>query len=113
MSDILTQIIRNQRHEKAVKQFLNNVNVDEAYMNYANFKLFADAKRTIKFNTVSNNDTRVLNKFCKRWIQLKGNISLKDIRRIQNKVVHYAHKEQNLALRNARLERKKNNLKLN
>jgi hypothetical protein len=81
--------------------------VAEEYMHYANFKLFADAKRTIKFNTVSNNDTRVLNKFCKRWIQLKGDISLRDVRRIQSKVKHYAYKEQNVALRSARLQRRK------
>jgi hypothetical protein len=105
--DTLTEIRRTQTHEKAVKQFLTSVNVAEEYINYDNFKLFADAKKTIDFNTVSNNDTRVLNKFCKRWIQQKGNISPKDIRRIQNKVVHYAHKEQNLALRSARLQRRK------
>jgi len=104
---IIQDLRREQHHEKAVKQFLTSINVAEDYINYDNFTLFANAKKTIDFNTVSNNDTRVLNKFCKRWIQQKGDISPKDIRRIQNKVVHYAHKEQNLALRSARLQRRK------
>lgn len=108
--DTLQELRRNQRHEKAVKQFLTSVNVAEDYINYDNFKTFADAKRTIQFNTISHNDIRVLNKFCKRWIQLKGQV--KDLRRIQSKIKYYALKEQNLALRNARLQ-KKNNFKLN
>ena len=43
--DILQDIRREQRHERAVKQFLSKANVAEEYMNYANFKLFADAKK--------------------------------------------------------------------
>lgn len=108
MSDILTQIVRNQKHEKAVKQFLTSVNVAEEYINYDNFKTFANARNTLKSKLVSASDVKTLNKFIRHWVITKGDVKPQYLRRIQNKVVHYAHKEQNLALRNARLERKKN-----
>ena len=103
-TDIRKDIIREQKHEKAVKQFLNNANVAEDYIHYDNFTLFANAKRTIKFATVTEQHIKVLNKFSKRWVQLKGVITLKDTKRIQSIVKYYAQKEHNYKCKQRRLQ---------
>jgi 3-mercaptopyruvate sulfurtransferase SseA len=108
----IKDLIRNRKHEKSVKEFFKNVGVSEQFIHYDNFKTFANAKNTMKFKTVTFQDVKVLNKFCKRWIQLKGQVEPDYLRRIQSKIKYYSHKQQNSALRHARLQRRKL-LKLN
>lgn len=104
MADILEQIIREQQHEKAVKSFLNSVDVSAKYIHYDNFKTFANAKNTMKFNTITQRDVLVLNKFCKRWIQLKGEVDAVYLRRIQSTIKYYANKEHNYKCKQRRLQ---------
>ena len=108
----MTELLNAYKHEKQVRQFLSSKHIAESYIHYDNLKLYANAKQTVTLNIVSESDKKILNKFIKNWVITKGDVKPNYIKRVSGMIKHYAYKTQNLALRNARLQRKKP-LKLN
>ena len=91
----MTELLNAYKHEKQVRQFLSSKHIAESYIHYDNLKLYANAKQTQTLNIVTKQDHKILNKFCKRWIQQKGVINPKDIRRIQSTIKFYRIKQHN------------------
>jgi hypothetical protein len=100
------------KHEQLVKNFLKSKGLPETYLHYDNVLIYTKAKQILDLSVVSVRDRKIINKFIKNWVIHKGDIDPMYIKQMYSKTKHYANKTKNLALRNARLQRKKN-LKLN
>jgi hypothetical protein len=96
------------KHEQRVDNFLKTKRIPKDYLKYDNLMIYTKAKQTLGLSIVSNKDSKTINKFIKNWIIHKGNINSKYIKQMVNITNHYAKKTKDLALRNARLQRKKN-----
>lgn len=99
------------KHEQRVKNFLRTKQLPIKYLDYDNVVIYTKAKQTVNLNIISQKDKKILNKFTKNWVIAKGDVKPSYVKRVSGMIKHYAYKMQNLALRNARLQRK-NNLKL-
>ena len=100
--------MNNSTHEQLVKNFLKSKGLPETYLHYDNVLIYTKAKQTLDLSIVSVRDRKIINKFIKNWVINKGNIDPMYIKQMFDKTKHYAYKTKNLALRNARLQRKKN-----
>ena len=96
------------KHEQLVKNFLNTKGLPESYLHYDNVLIYTKAKQTLNLSVVSVRDRKIINKFIKNWVIHKGDIDPMYIKQMYNITKHYAYKLKNSALRNARLQRKKN-----
>ncbi len=81
-------------HEYQVNKFLRSKHLPNNYINYDNVLVYTKAKDTMKLDYISKQDYNQLNKFCKRWVQVKGDIDLMHIRRIQSIIKYYVIKQQ-------------------
>ena len=86
--------MNNFKHEQLVKNFLKSKGLPETYLHYDNVLIYTRAKYIMKSDYISKQDYNQLNKFCKRWVQLKGKVNLKHIRRIQSIIKYNKIKEQ-------------------
>lgn len=100
--------LQTYKHERRVKNFLRTKQLPIKYINYDNVLIYTKAKQTLDLSVVSQKDRKIINKFIKNWIIHKGDIDPMYIKQMYNMTKHYAFKIKNLALRDARLQRKKN-----
>lgn len=96
------------KHEQRIDNFLKTKHIPKYYLKYDNLKIYTKAKQTLDLSIVSNKDRIKIKKFIKNWIIHKGNINPTYIKHMISVTNHYAKKIKDLALRNARLQRKKN-----
>jgi len=99
-------------HEYQVNKFLRSKHLPNNYINYDNVLVYTKAKYWSLQDIVSIKDRKSLNKFIKNWVITKGDVKPNYVKRVLGIIKYYNNKTQNLASRNARLQRKKN-LKLN
>ena len=102
------------RHEQMVKTFLRTKQLPTKYLDYENVVIYTKAKEIMKTDYISAQDYNQLNRFCKRWVQKKGQVSLEHTKRIQSICKYYFIKQQgklhNSSQKQLRLARKANRL---
>lgn len=95
-----------QQHERAVNQFLSSVSVPTDYLYYDNVVEYSTAKQLLKSNILNDHDRRVLDLFTRHWVIKHGTIDQARLEDIQRRLQYYTHKQNNMALRQKRLQRK-------
>jgi hypothetical protein len=93
-------------------KFLKQHGLTSENLNMPNVNLYCKAVILCKQFAVRDTDKRYLNQFMRFWQFKNGCVTKKNKKRVLGIINYYAQKENNTALRNARLNRKKN-LKLN
>jgi len=106
--NVLDEIIREQRDTSLTDRYLEQYGLTEEYINLPNVNLYCKAVALGKNSIVKQKDKDYCKQFAMFWITTKGVITKKSKKRMFAMIKYYNNKEQNLALRNARLERKKN-----
>ncbi len=96
----------NFKHENAVSKFLASVCVPAEYLHYSNLTEYSDAKQLLKTNILNAQDRKVLDLFTRHWVIKHGNIEQARLADIRNRLTYYSHKQNNMALRQKRLQRK-------
>lgn len=96
----------NFKHENAVSKFLASVCVPTEYLHYDNLKEYSDAKQLLKTDLLNKKDRQILDLFTRHWVIKHGNIEQARLQDIRNRLTHYSHKQNNMALRQKRLQRK-------
>jgi len=109
----MTQL-QSYQHEQRVNRFLRVKHLPKKYIDYDNVVIYTNVKEIMKTDYISTQDYNQLNKFCKRWVQKKGDINPKHIRRIQSISKYYAIKQQgklhNSSQKQLRIAKKANRL---
>jgi len=108
MNDTLQQIIREQRDTALTDRYLEQQGLTEEYIDLPNVNLYCKAMSLIDNSIVKQKDKDYCKQFVMFWITTKGVITRKSKKIMFAMIKYYNYKEQNLALRNARLKRKKN-----
>jgi|DEB0MinimDraft_4_1074332.scaffolds.fasta_scaffold24550_1 hypothetical protein len=93
-------------------RFLKQHGLHKEHLTMPNVNLYCKARVLCDNNTLNNKDKTYLQNFMRFWKFKNGCVTKKNKKRVLGIINYYAQKEQNTALRNARLNRKKN-LKLN
>jgi len=99
-------ISNDYQHEKKVSKFLASVSVPLEYLHYSNLVEYSDAKQLLKTNILNAHDRKVLDLFTRHWVIKHGNIEQTRLTDIRNRLTYYSHKQNNMALRQKRLQRK-------
>lgn len=97
--------------DRAGYSFLKQHGLSKQHVHMPNVNLYCKAKLLSTDPMVSNKDVKYCNNFMRFWLAKDGVITKKAKTKMLTMIKYYSHKQQNLALRNARLQRK-NNLKL-
>jgi len=93
-------------------RFLKQHGLCNSELAMPNVNLYCKASVLCDNNTLNNKDKTYLQNFMRFWKFKNGCVTKKNKKRVLSIINYYAQKQQNTALRNARLNRKKN-LKLN
>lgn len=96
----------NFKHENNVSKFLASVSVPTAYLYYDNLKEYSDAKQLLKTDLLNAQDRKILDLFARHWVIKHGTVEQARLEDIRNRLKFYSHKQNNMALRQARLQRK-------
>ena len=96
----------NFSHENRVSKFLASVSVPSAYLYYDNLKEYSDAKQLLKTDILNDHDRRVLDLFTRHWVIKHGTIEQARLDDIRRRLQYYTLKQNNMALRQKRLQRK-------
>jgi hypothetical protein len=96
----------NFKHENNISKFLASVSVPSAYLYYSNLVEYSDAKQLLKTDTLNAQDRSVLDLFTRHWVIKHGEITQARLDDIRRRLNHYNHKQNNMALRQQRLQRK-------
>lgn len=99
------------QQERVVNSFLNNKKVKKQFLNYDNFKQYADAKHFVTWHYTNNKDKKQLNKFIRHWIITKGDIKTSWLTKINKMVKYYTQKEQNYKNKLRRVTLRPNSIK--
>jgi hypothetical protein len=96
----------NYSHENRVSKFLASVCVPAEYLHYSNLTEYSDAKQLLKTHILNAHDRKVLDLFTRHWVIKHGEITQARLTDIRNRLTYYSHKQNNMALRQKRLQRK-------
>ena len=96
----------NFKHENNISKFLASVSVPSAYLYYDNLTEYSDAKQLLKTDTLNAQDRSVLDLFTRHWVIKHGIIEQARLDDIRRRLTYYSHKQNNMALRQQRLQRK-------
>jgi len=96
----------NFKHENNVSKFLASVSVPSAYLYYDNLTEYSDAKQLLKTNILNDHDRRVLDLFARHWVIKHGKTTQARLDDIRRRLKHYNQIQNNMALRQQRLQRK-------
>jgi hypothetical protein len=96
----------NYSHENRVSKFLASVSVPSAYLYYDNLVEYSDAKQLLKTTILNAQDRSVLDLFTRHWVIKHGEITQARLDDIRRRLTYYSHKQNNMALRQQRLQRK-------
>ena len=99
-------ISNDYQHEKKVSKFLASVSVPSAYLNYDNVVEYSNAKQLLKTDLLNAQDRKILDLFTRHWVIKHGTIEQARLEDIRSRLTYYSHKQNNMALRQARLQRK-------
>lgn len=108
MKHILDEIIREQRDTALTDNYLEQKGLTEEYIDLPNVNLYCKAISLSENSILKDKDKDYCKYFAHFWLIKKGNVTKKSKKRMLSMIKYYNYKEQNLALRNARLKRKKN-----
>jgi len=101
----------NFKHENRISKFLASVSVSPKYLEYDNFKLYAEVKHYLKFKLISERDAKTFNKFCRHWIVTQGAVESKWLTKIAGMLKYYKQKESNYHAKLRRATLRPNSIK--
>jgi hypothetical protein len=99
------------QHEKAIQSFFKQNNINKQYIQYNNFKQYADAKHFVKWQHTTTKDAKTFNKFIRHWITTKGNVKTSWLTKINKMLKYYTQKEQNYKHKLLRVTLRPNSIK--
>ena len=99
-------ISNDYQHEKKVSKFLASVSVPSVYLNYDNVVEYSNAKQLLKTDLLNAQDRKILDLFTRHWVIKHGTIDQARLDDIRRKLQYYFNKQNNIALRQTRLQRK-------
>jgi hypothetical protein len=100
---------QNRQHEQAVKQFLQNKGLTETKLSYPHSNIYSQANALAKQDAVTSKDRKILNKFCRNWTVVKGDVTDKRLARVNKIIKYYANISYNQTMRQQRLQKKSAN----
>jgi len=99
------------QHEKAIQSFFKQNNINKQYIQYDNFKQYANAKHFVKWQHTTTKDAKTFNKFIRHWITTKGNVKTSWLTKINKMLKYYTQKEQNYKHKLLRVTLRPNSIK--
>ena len=103
------QQYQDRQHEKAVKQFLQGKGLTEQKLSFQHSNIYSQANALAKQVATSSKDRKILNKFCRNWTVVKGNVTDKRLARVNKIIKYYANVSYNQTMRSQRLQKKSAN----
>ena len=91
--------------DKPGDSWFNRCGVPLKCVHYPNIALYSSVKLIKDSDVVSEQDKKLLNKFCRQWLTKQGNLSQAYMAKIKNKTTYYGYKLKNKVLRQERLAR--------
>ena len=90
-------------HEKAVNDFFKSKGLREDTALYPHSDVFAKAKAISKQDSITHRDRKIFGKFCRCWVQTKGDIKPARLTKIKKMLSYYEQRQSNHDYKQARL----------